>query len=241
MGKEMSPGEAKSRSAMTAQGKTNPGRGHPTPVITAFLSTAGKIALFKRSNRVSTHRGTWAGVSGYVQRLPLNQAYVELDEETGLSRDDVELCGIGIPVIVEDDAAGRTWMVHPFLFSRSGHKRIAIDWEADSIDWVSPQELGERPTAPGWIERLRRSGRRSATRCSGPGSPKSRPMRCAGPLNSHCRAWRSSSYTSGVTPRPRANEQRAPSRHAGHRWAYSRTWLPDSLRTGRARLSLCAR
>ena len=149
MGKEMSPGEAKSRSAMTAQGKTNPGRGHPTPVITAFLSTAGKIALFKRSNRVSTHRGTWAGVSGYVQRLPLNQAYVELDEETGLSRDDVELCGIGIPVIVEDDAAGRTWMVHPFLFSRSGHKRIAIDWEADSIDWVSPQELGERPTVPG--------------------------------------------------------------------------------------------
>ena len=138
-----------SRSAMTTQGKSDPHHRYPTPVVTAFLSTEGKIALFKRSDRVSTYKGAWAGVSGYVERLPLDQAYVELGEETGLSRDDVELCGIGVPVIVEDANLGRTWMVHPYLFDSFGPQSIAIDWEADSLEWVAPEELHGRPTVPG--------------------------------------------------------------------------------------------
>ncbi len=149
MGKDIFPRDEKSRSAMTAQAEPDPHRGRATPVVTVFLTTAGKIALFRRSDRVGTYKGAWAGVSGHIERLPLNQAYVELDEETGLSRDDVELCGIGVPVVVKDDVAGRTWMVHPFLFSRSGHQRIAIDWEADSIEWVSPESVGDKPTVPG--------------------------------------------------------------------------------------------
>ena len=120
-----------------------------TPVVTVFLSSGGKVALFKRSGRVGTYAGAWAGVSGYVERLPLEQAYVELREETALEGDDVELCGIGVPVIVEDAERDRPWIVHPFLFNRYGRQRIAIDWEADSIEWVVPEQLADRHTVPG--------------------------------------------------------------------------------------------
>ncbi len=124
---------------------------HPraTPVVTVFLSAGGKVALFKRSDRVGSYAGAWAGVSGYIERLPLEQAYVELREETALEGDDVELRGIGVPVVVEDTDLNRTWIVHPFLFDRYSPQRITIDWEADSVEWVAPDKLTDRHTVPG--------------------------------------------------------------------------------------------
>ncbi len=117
--------------------------------MTVFLSAGGKVALFKRSDRASTYAGAWAGLSGYIERLPLEQAYVELREETGLAGDDVELRGIGVPVIVEDADLDRTWLVHPFLFDRYSPQRITLNWEADSVEWVAPDELTARHTVPG--------------------------------------------------------------------------------------------
>ena len=87
-----------------------------TPVVTAFLSSGGQVMLARRSDKVGTYRGAWAGISGYVERLPLEQAFVEIEEEANLTPPDVELRGIGIPIIVEDSSLGRAWVVHPFLF-----------------------------------------------------------------------------------------------------------------------------
>ena len=58
-------------------------------VVTSFLlrrSPAGSDELFlvRRSNRVGTYHGRWAGVSGFVEAPPDEQAYVELAEETHL-------------------------------------------------------------------------------------------------------------------------------------------------------------
>ena len=121
----------------------------PIPVVTVFITSAGKIALLKRSDKVGTYRGAWAGVAGYIERLPLRQAYMELQEEAGLSQGDVELRGMGVPVIVDDPELARTWAVHPFLFEVDDPEKMTLDWEADDIRWIEPAEMADLKTVPG--------------------------------------------------------------------------------------------
>lgn len=121
----------------------------PTSVVTVFLTHSGKVMLARRSAHVGTYKGAWAGVSGYIERLPLEQALVEIREETGLSESNIELRGIGIPVVVEDTALNAKWMVHPFLFEVTDPARVQADWEAEEIRWVEPAELQSLPTVPG--------------------------------------------------------------------------------------------
>ena len=54
-------------------------------VVTCFLTHRGRILLLKRSDRVGSYRGRWAGVSGYMETEPDAQALVEIFEETGLA------------------------------------------------------------------------------------------------------------------------------------------------------------
>jgi len=75
-----------------------------TRVVTCFLEHGGKIPLLRRSQRVGTYRGRWAGVSGYVEEgnTPYVQALKEMREETGLSEQDVQLVKEGKPLEVID-------------------------------------------------------------------------------------------------------------------------------------------
>jgi len=120
-----------------------------TPVVTVFLTHSGRVMLGRRSARVGTYKGAWAGISGYIERLPLEQAFVEIREETGLSKSDIELGGIGIPIVVEDSNLNARWLVHPFLFEVTDPARIQTDWEVEEIRWVEPAELQSLPTVPG--------------------------------------------------------------------------------------------
>lgn len=51
-------------------------------VVTCFLEHDGKIPLLRRSQRVGTYRGRWAGVSGYIEEgnTPYAQALEEIRE-----------------------------------------------------------------------------------------------------------------------------------------------------------------
>jgi 8-oxo-dGTP pyrophosphatase MutT (NUDIX family) len=109
-----------------------------------------EVLILRRSPRVGTYRGRWAGVSGYLETDdPLEQAYTELSEETGLTRDDVRLLSAGEPVTVVDADAGRRWTVYPFLFLAVHPERIATDWEHVAARWVRPDALPEYETVPG--------------------------------------------------------------------------------------------
>jgi translation initiation factor 2B subunit (eIF-2B alpha/beta/delta family) len=120
-----------------------------TPVVTSFVRSGGKFVLIKRSQDVGTYQGMWAGFSGYVERLPLNQAYLELWEEAKIQEDQVELQGMGIPVPVDDDRAGRKWLIFPFLFEPAKGVEIATNWEAEEWGWFTPDELRTMKTVPG--------------------------------------------------------------------------------------------
>jgi len=128
-------------------------------VVTCFLvrrSGGGEeILLLRRSQRVSTYRGRWAGVSGYIEETdPLTQAYTEIEEETGLAREDVQLLRTGEPLEVVDAEADRRWIVHPFLFEVREPARIRTDWEHTETRWIRPKDIFRYETVPQLAETL---------------------------------------------------------------------------------------
>jgi 8-oxo-dGTP diphosphatase len=135
---------------------TNSPHAHPfREVVTVFLSHGGKVLVLKRSGRVGTYQGRWAGVSGYLESpVPLDQAYTELEEEVGLGRDQVTLIKAGLPVEIVDEREGRAWRVYPFLFAVRDPERIRLDWENTEMRWVHPSEISRLQTVPGLVDVL---------------------------------------------------------------------------------------
>jgi len=130
------------------------GREERVAVVSAFVYSNDGLALTKRSSRMGTYPGKWSAFSGYVERLSLDQALVEMKEEAGLCKDDVLLQGIGIPVEVDDEAGGMKWLVFPFLFELKEGVSIRSDWESQEIGWFKPEEVANLDTVPRLVEIL---------------------------------------------------------------------------------------
>jgi len=125
-------------------------------VVTAFLRHAGEVLLVCRSERVGSYRGRWAAVSGYLEeQTALAQALREIEEETGIDRSRLRLVAAGEPLAVDDEALGRHWVVHPFLFDLAVRPPIRLDWEHSAYRWVRPVALADLPTVPRLADALR--------------------------------------------------------------------------------------
>jgi 8-oxo-dGTP pyrophosphatase MutT (NUDIX family) len=126
-------------------------------VVTVFLSSGGKVLVLKRSSKVRTYKGHWAGVSGYLESEdPLKQAYEEMFEELGLGKEDVSLVKKGEPLEVFDPTRVRAWRVHPFLFVVHKPDKIRLDWENVEMRWILPEEILQLQTVPALKETLDR-------------------------------------------------------------------------------------
>jgi len=127
-------------------------------VVTCFLERDGKIMILRRSERVGTYRGKWAGVSGYIEpgSTPQQQAWTEIREEAGLDRDDVELVQEGETLEVVDSELSRKWIVHPFRFRVLNPEKIRIDWEHTEARWTAPEDIGRHHTVPRLLEAWQR-------------------------------------------------------------------------------------
>ena len=118
-------------------------------VVTGFLRRGGRVLLVRRSEQVSTFRGRWAGISGYLESdMPLDQARQEIREETGLRDDQFHLICEAPTLEVPDEETQTCWMVHPFLFDVEETGVIELNWESSDLRWVTPDELHEFPTVP---------------------------------------------------------------------------------------------
>jgi 8-oxo-dGTP diphosphatase len=117
-------------------------------VVTCFLESGGKVLLLRRSEKVGSYRGKWAGVSGYLESGPEGQAYTEIKEETGLAGTDVELVRTGEPLVIEDADLATCWIVHPFLFHVKQPEKIRMDWEHKESRWIDPADIGNYDTVP---------------------------------------------------------------------------------------------
>ncbi len=115
-------------------------------VVTSIVRNKGKILLLKRSGKVGSYRGQWAGVSGYIEHDEDDESAArrELGEETGRAR--VRLSKRLEPQRFRDSDV--VWCVHAFLVDVP-ERNIKIDWEHDSFEWVSPNDISRYPTVPG--------------------------------------------------------------------------------------------
>ncbi|MFH1382149.1 MAG: NUDIX pyrophosphatase [Chloroflexota bacterium] len=125
-------------------------------MVTCFLESDGQILLLRRSEKVGSYQGRWAGVSGYIETPPDEQALTEIAEETGLCERDIQLMKKGEPLAIEDTELGTRWLVHPYLFHIKDRKQIKIDWEHRESRWIDPGEIGNYPTVPKLKETLAR-------------------------------------------------------------------------------------
>jgi 8-oxo-dGTP diphosphatase len=127
-------------------------------VVTCFLEHDGRVMILRRSGRVGTYRGKWAGVSGYIEEgiSASEQAWTEVKEEAGLGGADVEMVQEGQLLEVVDAELGRKWIVHPFRFKVLRPEKIKIDWEHTEAKWISPEEIGRHETVPNLLEAWQR-------------------------------------------------------------------------------------
>lgn len=125
-------------------------------VVTCFLESDGEVLILRRSRQVGSYRGKWAGVSGYIETTADEQALVEIEEETGLSQEDLKLIDKGEPLSIEDERIGIKWVVHPYLFHIEDRGKIKIDWEHKEARWIKPEEIGNYQTVPKLKETLAR-------------------------------------------------------------------------------------
>ena len=122
-------------------------------VATAFLQRSdGKVLILRRSQKVGSYRGMWAGISGHVEpdETPLDTAIKEIGEETGIRGNSIQFIREGGEMKVIDCSSGITWLVHSFLFSTSTTE-VALDWEHDEHKWIDPATITDYET----VEKLR--------------------------------------------------------------------------------------
>ncbi|KAK0629244.1 hypothetical protein B0T17DRAFT_589118 [Bombardia bombarda] len=140
-------------------------------VVSSFIFKADldsgrpRVALFKRSNKVSTYIYHHAPISGSIEKSdpsPLAAAWRELQEETTLTPENLGFLRHGKPYTFTDLSIGREWTIFPFMFrlrSASDEAKIKIDWEHESWAWFDPHTV-EDTEAFGGVPRLAESLRR---------------------------------------------------------------------------------
>ncbi|MFB6114291.1 MAG: NUDIX domain-containing protein [Halodesulfurarchaeum sp.] len=118
----------------------------PTEVVTVFLRNDAEVLLFRRSDAVGSYPGHWGTVAGHAEGDPDEMARREIEEETGLDREEVRIVRRGDPFVVEDDRES-PWSVTPYLFDVETRK-IEPNWETSEYEWAPPTELLHRETVP---------------------------------------------------------------------------------------------
>ncbi len=125
-------------------------------VVTCFLESGNKILILRRSEQVGSYQGRWAGVSGYIETTPDEQALIEIEEETALSPEDLTLVKRGEPLSVDDTQMGVRWVVYPYLFRIKDPHKVKTDWEHKEARWIKPEEITDYETVPKLAEALAR-------------------------------------------------------------------------------------
>ena len=120
--------------------------------VTTIVRSGRRILILKRSDKVGSCRGRWAGVSGHVEPEDSSfsqRALTEVKEETGM---DVRIVREGEVIDIRDTCGEkkRIWRIHPFLAEVSDEDaaKMRIDWEHTEYRWVEPEELKEYQTVP---------------------------------------------------------------------------------------------
>ena len=121
-----------------------------TKIITCFLKKEDKILILKRSNKVKSMKGLWAGISGIIEKneAPLQRAKIEIFEEVGINDNEIKLIKESDEIrIMSPQYENHEWEVYPFLFSTENSK-IRLNWENSEHKWIKVEEIPNYETVP---------------------------------------------------------------------------------------------
>ena len=121
-----------------------------TNIVTSFLQDDSKILLLKRSDKVKSMKGLWAGVSGIIENneIPINRAKIEIWEETGIEETQVTLLkSVKVMRVRSPQYKNHEWNIFPFLFQVDNPK-IKLNWENSEYRWIDHAEITNYETVP---------------------------------------------------------------------------------------------
>lgn len=121
-----------------------------TKIVTSFLVHNDKYLILKRSEKVKSMKGLWAGVSGIIEgnEEPLYRAKREILEEVGIAENKITLLKSAQQIRTDSPQyENHEWLIFPFLFSVQD-PTITLNWENQEYKWISPSELTRYQTVP---------------------------------------------------------------------------------------------
>ena len=121
-----------------------------TKIVTSFITDNNKFLLLKRSQKVKTMKGLWAGISGIIEKNeePLVRAKIEIFEELGITEDAISLLNAAEQIKVESPQyKNHQWEIFPFLFEVKDPK-IKLNWENSEYRWINADEISDYETVP---------------------------------------------------------------------------------------------
>jgi len=121
-----------------------------TKIVTSFIKDNEKLLILKRSDKVRSMKGLWAGISGIIEKNedPLKRARIEIFEEVGITEDMITLVSSAEEMRVNSPQyKNHEWEIFPFLFEAK-NPIIKLNWENSEFKWINVEELENYDTVP---------------------------------------------------------------------------------------------
>ncbi len=121
-----------------------------TKIVTSFIRDNEKLLILKRSDKVKSMKGLWAGISGIIEKNeePLKRAKIEIFEEVGITEDMITLVRSSEEMRINSPQyENHEWEIFPFLFEAK-NPTIKLNWENSEFKWINAKELKNYETVP---------------------------------------------------------------------------------------------
>ncbi|WP_226758307.1 NUDIX domain-containing protein [Arthrobacter sp. SO3] len=93
-------------------------------------------------------------MTGYLEAgaSPEEQAFLELQEETGLAENDLIDFRHGEPLLLTDHG-GNPWLVHTFT-AVTARRKLTINDEHDNFRWAAPSKVRRFSNRVAWLDHV---------------------------------------------------------------------------------------
>ncbi|MFB5620451.1 MAG: NUDIX domain-containing protein [Nitrosopumilus sp.] len=121
-----------------------------TKIVTSFIRNDDKLLILKRSDKVKSMKGLWAGISGIIENdeEPLKRAKIEIFEEVGITEDKITLIKTTEEMRINSPQyKNHEWKIFPFLFE-SKNPTVKLNWENSDYRWIDVDDLENYETVP---------------------------------------------------------------------------------------------
>ena len=121
-----------------------------TKIVTSFIRNDDKVLILKRSDKVKSMKGLWAGISGIIENdeEPLKRAKMEIFEEVGMTEDKMTLIKNTEEMRINSPQyKNHEWEIFPFLFE-SKNPMVKLNWENSEFRWITIDDLDKYETVP---------------------------------------------------------------------------------------------